>query len=442
MLSGVRPELPFIFPSGDEMLQVILIGLSIAALLGVVFEENIRVSKAKITLFCGCVAWVLLFLAAPPGSRAGIARAFSDNVGEIANLWLFLIAAMTFVVYLNKKGLIDSAIRLLLPRRISLKGLMLLTAVFCFVFSSLADNITATLVCIALVLSLGLDRETTHRFAVMVVFAVNSGGVSLISGDVTTLMIFLSGRVSMGSLLLLAIPALLSVLLLAVLLLWNLTGEVTIERRQPRSGPHTGDRRDTAIRTVDIAIAVLFLATIVGTMILNIAFEIPPVLTFLFGLSLMFLVARFFTADHEEDPILDYIRLVEFETLFFFLGVLLIVGMLQEVGVLVSIASMYQHVAPDVCNYLFGLMSALIDNVPLTAALLKADPMMSPGEWMTVTYAVGVGGSLLIIGSASGIVCMSKVPGLTVAAYARYLPVVLTAYTAGYLGALVVGSLI
>lgn len=411
------------------MLQAVLIALALIALFGVVFEEKIKVSKAKITLMCGCLAWVLLFLASPGDAASEhIGRAFEKNVAEIANLWLFLIAAMTFVAYLNKKGLIDNAIHLILPRRMRQRGLLFLTGLFCFVFSSLADNITATLVSVALVLSLKLGRRDTVKFAVMVVFAVNSGGVALISGDVTTLMIFLAGKVGIGQLLLLSLPALLAVLLLAALLSYSMSDVTQIQRHE------------TSVRRVDILIAVLFLMTIVSTMLANAFFKVPPVLSFLTGLAVMFLVARFYKDDIDEDPILEYIRLVEFETLFFFLGVLLIVGMLQQIGVLDAIGRMYLHIEPGAANYLVGLLSALIDNVPLTAALLKADLVMSPGEWMTLTYCVGVGGSLLVIGSAAGIVCMSKVPGLTVSAYLRYCPHVLIAYSFGFVAARAVGE--
>lgn len=425
------------------MLNTVLIGLALIALLGVVFEEKIHVSKAKITLACGCLAWVLLFITAPNQVELdSLAEAFERNIGEIANLWLFLIAAMTFVAYLNKKGMIDGTIRRLLPQRIHERALLFLTGAFCFVFSSLADNITATLVSTALVLSLGLNQKNTMKFAVVVVFSVNSGGVALISGDVTTLMIFLDDKVTIGNLLLLSLPALASVLLLAGLLSWNMRGTVTIERRATAgTNEKSLDRRERGIRNVDIAIALLFLVTILSTMIANVAFEIPPVLTFLTGLSIMFLVARFFKEDIDEDPILEYIRLIEFETLFFFLGVLLIVGMLQVTGALAGIADMYQLMSPGVSSYLVGILSSVVDNVPLTAALLKAEPVMAASDWLPLTYAVGVGGSLLVIGSASGIVCMSKIPGLTVLTYGKYLPFLFLAYSVGYLGAQLVSRL-
>jgi Na+/H+ antiporter NhaD/arsenite permease-like protein len=411
-----------------EILQYVLITLAVAALFGVILEEKTHVNKAKVTLFFGTLAWMLMFLFSAEGeSREAILESLHGNIAEIAGLWIFLVAAMTFVTYLNKKGLIESVIYLLLPRHISERALLFLTASFCFVFSSLADNITATLVSITLIRSLQLSAQKTIRYAALVVFAVNSGGVALITGDVTTLMIFLAGKVQILQLLLLAVPAFLAVMLLAGMLSIGMREQIVI------------DSKRTEVRRVDIAIALIFLATILGTIAGNFLFQIPPVLTFLTGLSIMFLVARFFSDDNDSDPILEYVRQVEFETLLFFLGILLLVGMLKEIQVLDGLVRIYAQVPAVAANYLMGVLSAAIDNVPLTAALLKSGLEMGVAEWMVLTYSVGVGGSLLVIGSAAGIVAMSKVPGLTFGSYLRYSVPLFIAFSAGFVGVYLVG---
>merc|ERR1711879_446597 len=147
-------------------------------------------------------SWVLLFIYADKQTH-DVGAGLQENIGEIAGLWLFLLAAMTFVVYLNKKGMIETLIYRVLPREITEKRLLLLTGAFAFIFSSLADNITATLISITLILSLNLPTRKMLRFATLVVFAVNSGGVAMITGDVTTLMIFLADKVSITHLLML-----------------------------------------------------------------------------------------------------------------------------------------------------------------------------------------------------------------------------------------------
>ena len=414
-----------------DFLPYLLIALAIFGLLAVIFEEVIHINKAQSVLFFGAFSWILLFIFSPDTAmHQQVQQGLEHNISEIASLWLFLVAAMTFVAYLNKKGLIENIIYRVLPAQISERKLLFLTGIFSFVFSSLADNITATLVSVALILSLRLPAAKTLRFATVVVFAVNSGGVAMITGDVTTLMIFLAGKVSITNLLLLSLPSLLAVLLLGFMLARPLRETAIIEHK----------RND--VQRVDVAIAGVFMTTILATMAGNVLFDIPPVLTFLSGLSVMFLLARAYGEDTEHDPIMDYIRQIEFDTLMFFLGILLIVGAMKEIHALDGFLDLYALVPVWAANFLMGLLSAIIDNVPLTAALLKADVQMNLTEWMGLTYAVGVGGSLLIIGSAAGIVAMSKIDELTFGTYLRYLLVLLLAYSVGYAGVLGVAELL
>lgn len=412
-------------------MHIILLIIAGAAFLSIVLEDVIHVNKAKTTLFLGTLAWLLIFLFPQAGeSTSAIVERLNENLLEIASLWLFLMAAMTFVAFLNHQGLIESLIYKVLPRKVGEKKLMFLVAAFAFIFSSLSDNITATLVSTALVLTLRLEAKKTLRFAVMVVFAVNSGGVSLITGDVTTLMIFMAHKVAIQDLLFLAIPSFISVMLLATLLSLPLKGEVEIIPTE---------RRDDKVGKV---IALIFLSTIIGTIILNIVAGIPPVLTFLFGLSVMFLVGRLGYRNDERENLMDYLRVIEYDTLLFFLGILLLVGMLKEIGVLNSLLGIYELLPTTAANFVMGMFSSLVDNVPLTAALLKAGIPMTEAQWLSLTYSVGVGGSLLVIGSAAGVVAMSKVEAVTFGSFARYSLMLLAAFAAGFGGSLVVGQLL
>ncbi|MGL6012122.1 MAG: sodium:proton antiporter NhaD, partial [Shewanella oncorhynchi] len=216
------------------------------------------------------------------------------------------------------------------------------------------------------------------------------------------------------------IPSAVSVILLATL--FSLKAEGVVSTTPIK---HT-------YQTVDVLIALVFFCTILMTMLLNILFGIPPVLTFLTGLSIMFLIGHTTRSDKEEIKILEYIRQVEYDTLLFFLGILLLVGMLKEIGTLDMLTEAYTQFNPNISNFVTGMGSALIDNVPLTAALLKANPVLSTPEWLGLTYSVGVGGSLLIIGSASGIVAMSKVKELTFVSYLKYVPALFLCYSVGY----------
>lgn len=412
-------------------LEIVLILFAVLALLGVIFEEVIHVNKAKTTLFFGSLSWLVMFMfAGGDQQQEVILGKLNHNLLEIATLWLFLMATMTFVAYLNAKGIVQSVVQRLCPAQMSTRNLMLLVALFAMILSMVCDNVTATLVTLGLVHAFNIDQKTRIKLAVLVVFAVNSGGVALITGDVTTLMIFLSGNVTMPQLLLLWIPALSGVIVLACLMFPGVSGQVTTEK-DPRV--FTG---------MDWAIVATFFSTILCTMLFNFFFGVPPVLTFLVGLSIMFFIGQFMYMSPEETRILEYVRQIEYETLLFFLGILLLVGMLKEIGTLDLLTSFYAQIAPQYANYVMGLFSALIDNVPLTAALLKSEPTLLTAEWLGLTYGVGVGGSLLAIGSAAGIIAMSKVKGLTFGAFLRYTPFVFIAYSCGYLMTITLAKLV
>ena len=398
--------------------SILLIFIVSIGFLSIIAEDLIKVDKAKSTLFWGTLAWIVDFIAASmDGSTSLAAEALNENLLDIATLWLFLFSAMTFVAYLSEKGIIEIIASYLLPKQLSEKGLLFFIGAFSFIFSSLADNITATLVCLTILLGLNIDRDKLVKYAIVVVYGVNAGGVSLITGDVTTLMIFLADKVNISDLLMLILPAFTSVFILCLLMSYGMKGNIEVTTKKYTLAP------------VDSVIALLFFLTIIGVIFGNVFFSIPPVLSFLFGLSVMFMVSRILD---REEPILDYVRKIEFDTLLFFLGVLLLVGMLKEVGVLEIFLDTYKQFPTLIANYAVGITSALFDNVPLTSAILKSGIDMAGNEWLALTFSVGVGGALLAIGSAAGVVAMSKIPELTFMRYLRFFPQLFIAYTAGY----------
>ncbi len=411
------------------MFNIFMIALSVIALLSIIFEDYTGINKAKTTLFLGCFSWVCLFVVAgTPQETQIVSKELNDNLLEIATLWLFLMSTMTFVAYLNAKGMIQVIVQKIFPSQITVRMLMIGVSLFALILSTFCDNVTASLVTLGLVSTFKLSSEIKLKMAVLIIFAVNSGGVALITGDVTTLMIFLSGHVKMSELVTLIIPSAISVILLSFLFSYKLKGTVSTEKVE------------RSYNKVDVVITALFFSTIVLTMILNILFSIPPVLTFLTGLSVMFMVATLAHPNRSEVKVLEYIREIEFDTLLFFLGILLIVGMLKQIGMLDSLALMYSQHNPTYSNFFTGMFSALLDNVPLTAALLKADPTLTTAQWLGLTYGVGVGGSLLVIGSAAGVVVMSRVKELTFASHAKFFPLLFVCYVLGYGLSVVVGK--
>ena len=404
------------------MINTVILILVIISFIMIITEDLIHINKAKTTLFFGTLCWILAYIF-PINNIDSVqtTHQLNENLLEIATLWLFLMSAMTFVAYLNSKGFISALVQRILPKDISERGLMFVIAIFAFVFSSFADNVTSTLVAIAVVMNLQIEVKKRLKYATLIIFAVNSGGVSLITGDVTTLMIFLEDKVTIANLLLLVLPSLLGVLTLATLLSLKLSGKVQLTQTRFK------------IEKADIIIATIFLITISGTLLLNVYFQVPPVLSFLFGLSVMFLVANMLANKSHQD-VLNYVREIEYDALLFFLGVLLLVGILKEIGVLSGFTKLYDVLPAIQVNYLVGFMSSIIDNVPLTAALLKANVEMQVTEWLMLTYATGVGGSILVIGSAAGIIAMSKIKELNFVSYFHNVIYLIIAYTVGYIG--------
>lgn len=401
--------------SAVSILLIIIVSIGF---LSIIAEDLIKINKAKSTLFWGTLAWIVYFISSSgSGHTEAASEALNENLLDIATLWLFLFSAMTFVAYLSEKGVIEIIASYLLPKQLSERALLFFIGAFSFIFSSLADNITATLVCLTILLGLNIERDKLVKYAIVVVYGVNAGGVSLITGDVTTLMIFLANKVNISNLLMLVIPAFASVFILCLLMSFNMNETIEVKAKKQTLAP------------VDSFIALLFFLTIIGVIFGNVFFSIPPVLSFLFGLSVMFMIAR---ALNRDDPILDYVRKIEFDTLLFFLGVLLLVGMLKEVGVLEVFLETYKQSPTLIANYVVGITSALFDNVPLTSAILKSGVDMANTEWLALTFSVGVGGALLAIGSAAGVVAMSKIPELTFMRYLKFFPQLFIAYTSGY----------
>lgn len=404
-----------------KLLEIIIGVIFALGFLTIIFEEILKMNKAKSALFFGTLAWIVLFLA--HHSNDEINHALEETFLEISMLWLFLIAAMTFVAYMEKTGFIEHTVYRILPNKISERKLLLIMGVFAFFFSAVADNLTATLVALTILVGLRIPTDKLIKFAVLIVFSANAGGVALITGDVTTLMIFLAGKVSMSSLLVLVIPAFVSFIILYLLMARNANGNFEFKTKHEKRSK------------TEIAIALIFLGTIFMVIFGHMAFHIPPVLIFLFGLSIMLLTGWIHILYKKKDlQLFDYIRAIEIDSLFFFLGVLMLVGSIKQVGMLSYVGDLYNLVPTQFANFIVGMLSAVFDNIPLTAALLKSDLELSLIEWLGLTYAVGVGGSLLAVGSAAGVVAMSKIKELTFVRYLKYSGYVLIAYAIGFVG--------
>lgn len=395
--------------------------LFILMLFGIIFADHLGIEKYKSAMFYGVLAWFIFFIAKEHFPQ--IEHEFDKEMSEIMRLWLFLLSAMTFIAYLETRGWFEKMVLRFLPNTISEKKLLFVIGFLTFIFSGLADNMTTTLVALTVVNKLlkNHDKSVKNMYAVYVVFIANVGGLPLITGDVTTLMIFTAKVISMQALALLYIPAFATFIFLYLCMAPRLKGVITL------------DKSDIKIKPIDHKIAIIFFLTIAAIPLSHVMWDMPPVLVFLLGLSAMFvLISHESWRTKKEMDVLDYIRRIELDVLFFFLGVLLMVGALKIVGTLQLLPKIYQYMPEVYATFMIGIISAWVDNIPVTSALLKSNLPLDEHGWMLMTYAVGAGGSLVSFGSVAGIVAMGKVKTLNFFTYLRYVPILFVAYLLGY----------
>jgi len=269
------------------------------------------------------------------------------------------------------------------------------------------------------------------------VVAANAGGAFSPFGDITTLMVWQKGKVEFFEFLDLFVPSLVNWLLPALVMSFFLP-----------HGRIEGGQGRVKVRHGGFAIALLFLCTIAMTVTLDHTLHLPPFLGMMTGLGLLNLYgyflhqreARVLPASMESEPlrpfnIFEIFEKIEWDTLLFFYGIMLCVGGLAAVGYLHGMSELlYSGFGPTIANVVVGILSAIVDNIPLTYAVLLMDPTMSHGQWLLVTLTAGTGGSLLSIGSAAGVALMGASKGAyTFGSHLKWIWAVALGYTAAIL---------
>lgn len=417
------------------------LGVFVIAYALVMAEELMRLRKSVPVIVAAGVVWVLIGIAdAGAGSRHA-AEAFRHNLLEFAELFLFLLAAMTYINTMEERQVFDALRNWLIGRKLSLRAVFWATGALAFCISPFADNLTTALVMGAVAISVGSGNPRFVTVAcINVVVAANSGGAFSPFGDITTLMVWQKGVVSFTEFFDLLIPSLVTWLVPAAIM------ATTVDRGRP-----TGEHGTVRLRPGARGVVALFVATIAGTVVMHNFLHLPPVLGMMTGLGALkvysFLLQRRSDADRQailsgfeptRDPndtfdVYGALEKIEWDTLMFFYGVILCVGGLGAIGYL-SLAShaMYGGLGPTVANSLVGVLSAIVDNIPVMFAVLTMNPAMSHNEWLLVTLTAGTGGSLLSIGSAAGVALMGQARGTyTFLSHLRWTWAVALGYLAG-----------
>ncbi len=396
------------------------IAVFVGAYVLVVAEEFTHLRKSQPVMLAAGVIWALLAVASAQQGQGDLAHhAVRDYLIEFAELLLFLLAAMTYVNAMSERSLFEALRMRLLARGFSYRTLFWVTGGLSFMLSPIIDNLTTALVMCAVVMAVGRDSPKFVAMAcINIVVSANAGGAFSPFGDITTLMVWQRGLVGFWTFFALFLPSLVNWLVPALCMHFAV----------PRGAPEPAAGKSRVKRGAWVIVG-LFMVTIVLAVSFHNFLHLPPFLGMMTGLALLKLygwqlsrTARRLEAedfDRQGAPgdidafdSYEQVARAEWDTLLFFFGVIMCVGALGFCGYLAMGSQIfYGDLGATKANILVGLMSAILDNIPMMVAVLQMNPEMSVGQWLLVTLTAGVGGSLLSIGSAAGVALMGQARG-------------------------------
>lgn len=402
----------------------------------VMLEEFTHMRKSKPVIIAAGLIWAIIGIAyAQIGQSHAAEAAVRHNLEEYAELMLFLLVAMTYINSMQER-LVFSALRSwLIRKKFSLRALFWLTGILAFFISPVADNLTTALIMCAVVMSVGGSNTKFVAVAcINIVVAANAGGAFSPFGDITTLMVWQKGTVEFQQFFVLFIPSVVNFVIPAAIM------SLTISNEMPEGNAETVSMLPGAKRVI-----ALFLLTIMTAVSFHSVLGLPPVLGMMTGLGYLQIFGYYLKMTHlrhvsDRSTVGDVVAFdifkkvarAEWDTLLFFYGVVLAVGGLGFLGYL-AVASeiMYTQMGPTTANILVGILSAIVDNIPVMFAVLTMEPAMDLSQWLLVTLTAGVGGSLLSIGSAAGVALMGQAKGVyTFGSHLKWTPVIALGYAA------------
>ena len=380
------------------------------AYVAVIFEEPLHMRKSKPVLLAAGLIWALIGVAFLQAGQSDAAYDHArDIIEEYGELFLFLLVAITYVNTLEERRGFEVLRAKLVGMGLSYRQLFVLTGILAFFLSAVLDNLTTALVMGTVVLALG---KSSPRFVavgcVSVVVASNAGGAFSPFGDITTLMVWQKGKLGFFEFFALFLPSLVNWVVPAAILYFAV----------PATRPEVDGVRVMA-KPGMWGVAVLFALTILTAVCFKNFLNLPPAMGMMLGLGYLqmwsYYLSRKGNRRSNQDMVLDSfkeIERVEWDTLLFFFGIIFAVGGLGVLGYL-ALASefLYVGLGATQANIIIGVLSAIVDNIPLMFAVLTMDPAMSDGQWLLVTLTAGTGGSLLSIGSAAGVALMGTARG-------------------------------
>ena len=408
---------------GFTALFIFLVGYYVVAA-----EEKYGIDKAKPALFIGTFMFILvaIYYALNDLDMNLIHTQVQHLILEIAEIFFFLFVAMTYIESLLQMGVFDRLKYNLISKGYTYRKLFWITGFLAFFISPVADNLTTALILSTVLITIDKTRKDfLVPGAINIVVAANAGGAWSPFGDITTLMTWAAGKGQFTDFLYLFPAAILGYIVTAFLL----------SRFVPKVVPAFDASKEKQPKMSEGAKVVMFLGvlTIVCAVLSHQVLHLPAMWGMMFGLSLLKIYAYGLKKKYGENHfnIFDSMSKIENNTLMFFFGILAAVGALYFIGWLALASVVYDPsvLGPTISNIAVGFLSAIIDNVPVMSAILKANPEMGVDQWMLVTMTAGIGGSLISFGSAAGVGVMGKMHGIyTFSSHMKYAWTILVGY--------------
>jgi NhaD family Na+/H+ antiporter len=422
----------------------------VLAYLLVMLEEVTHLRKSKPVILAAGIIWAIIGWQYASHNMPHAAEiAVRHNILEYAELFLFLLVAMTYINAMGERRVFMALRSWMVRKGFTLRQLFWLTGLLSFIISPVADNLTTALLMCAVVLAVDCDGSARDGYSckhpsfvamacINIVVGANAGGAFSPFGDITTLMVWQKGIVHFGEFFALFIPSLVNWLVPALIMSMFI----------PQARPQAIDGEEaTLMKPGAVVIILLFFLTIVTAVMFHNYLHLPPMLGMMTGLAyLQFYsyylrkgfgrgprmlmkissigssLAHHMRGDGDGDEnevrkeapleVFEKVAQAEWDTLLFFFGVVLAVGGLGFIGYLAMLShGMYTVLGPTISNVMVGVLSAIVDNIPVMFAVLTMHPDMNHAQWLLVTLTAGVGGSLLSIGSAAGVALMGQARG-------------------------------
>lgn len=421
----------------------------VAGYLCIALESLTKINKAAIALLMCVVCWTLLMVSpgayypdvASDGVLHHISEVIEHHLGDAAGTLFFLMGAMTIVEIVDSNGGFNFVRDIMKTR--SKRKLLWRVAIATFFLSAILDNLTTSIVMIMVLRKLVQSREERLIYAALIIISANSGGAFSPIGDVTTIMLWIKGVITtQGILTEIFIPSLVSMLVPAFILQYSLSGKFDKEQNLVTAEVSQFTKVQRNI------IFWLGVGGLVFVPIFKSITHLPPFMGILLVLGVLWTVTEIFHHNTSEDDTMakrvsDLLSRIDLSTIMFFLGILMAVAVLQEIGVLTALGTGLNDVFVGnyyVINGIIGVLSSIVDNVPLVAGCMGMYPVAETGAmaidgifWQLLAYCAGVGGSMLIIGSAAGVVVM----GLEKITFGWYLKRITWIAFVGYLAGIV-----